>query len=67
VLSTLTAHDVIEETGQDLALLLSHQAVTLAYVRFYDERGGGAETTFKDDKQGLGSGAASSSKVLQFR
>ncbi len=26
----------------------------LAYVRFYDQRGGGCETTFKDDKQGLG-------------
>lgn len=54
VLSTLTAHDVIAETGQELAQVLSHQAVTLAYVRFYDARGGGCETTFKDDKQGLG-------------
>jgi hypothetical protein len=24
------------------------------YVRFYDARGGGVETSFKDDKQGLG-------------
>lgn len=54
VLSTLTARDVIAETGQDLAQVLCHQAVTLAYVRFYDARGGGCETTFKDDKQGLG-------------
>jgi hypothetical protein len=54
VLSTLTAHDVIAESGQDPAQVLSHQAVTLAYVRFYDARGGGAETSFKDDKSGLG-------------
>ncbi|MDQ2830202.1 MAG: hypothetical protein M3Y74_14305 [Chloroflexota bacterium] len=26
----------------------------LAYVSFYDQRGGGVETSFKDDKQGLG-------------
>ncbi len=54
VLSTLTARDVIEETGQPLAAVLDHQAVTLAYVRFYDDRGGGVETAIKDDKQGLG-------------
>jgi len=29
-------------------------AVLLAYVTFYDQRGGGIETTFKGDKQGLG-------------
>lgn len=54
VISTLTAQEVIQETGQPPAQVLSHQAVTLAYVRFYDGRGGGAETAFKDDKQGLG-------------
>ena len=54
VISTLTARDVIQETGQAEAQVLSQQAVTLAYVRFYDDRGGGAETAFKDDKQGLG-------------
>lgn len=26
----------------------------LAYIYFYDQRGGGAETTFREDKQGLG-------------
>jgi hypothetical protein len=26
----------------------------LAYVQAYDQRGGGVETAFKDDKQGLG-------------
>ena len=54
VLSTLTAREVIEETGQPLECVLDHQAVTLAYVRFYDARGGGVETALKDDKQGLG-------------
>jgi Transposase DDE domain len=29
-------------------------AVLLAYVTFYDQRGGGIETAFKGDKQGLG-------------
>ena len=30
------------------------QAVLLAYVHFYDQRGGGVETAIKADKQGLG-------------
>jgi hypothetical protein len=54
VISTLTAREVIEETGQPLNQILDQQAVTVAYVRFYHERGGAAETAFKDDKQGLG-------------
>lgn len=54
VLSTLTAQEVIAETGQEEAQVLSDQAVRLAYVRFYDARGGGCETSFKDDKDGLG-------------
>jgi hypothetical protein len=29
-------------------------AVLAAYVTFYDQRGGGIETSFKGDKQGLG-------------
>jgi hypothetical protein len=54
VISSLTAREVIEETGQPRERVFDHQAVTLAYVRFYDQRGGGVETSFKDDKQGLG-------------
>jgi hypothetical protein len=54
VLSTLTARDVIAETGRPPEEVLDHRAVTLAYVRFYDARGGGVETAIKDDKQGLG-------------
>lgn len=54
VLSTLTAREVLAETGRPPEEVLDHRAVTLAYVRFYDARGGGVETAFKDDKQGLG-------------
>lgn len=54
VISTLLPLDVIMETGQPPEQVLNHNAVLLAYVRCYDDRGGGAETAFKDDKQGLG-------------
>jgi len=54
VISTLTAREVLAETGQPPAAARDHHAVTLAYVRFYDARGGGVETAIKDDKQGLG-------------
>jgi hypothetical protein len=32
------------------------QAVLLAYARFYDQRGGGIETEFREDRQGLSLG-----------
>jgi Transposase DDE domain group 1 len=54
VISTLLPGTVLQETGRPLEEVLDHQAVTLAYVRFYDDRGGGVETAIKDDKQGLG-------------
>ena len=54
VISTLTAGEVLAETGQPPERARDHRAVTLAYVRFYDARGGGVETAIKDDKQGLG-------------
>jgi hypothetical protein len=54
LLSTLSAQHVLVLTGQSLALLDDPAAVLLAYVRFYDQRGGGVETSFKGDKQGLG-------------
>jgi hypothetical protein len=54
VIATLTPHDVIAETDQPVDTVLDHQAVLLAYVQCYDARGGGVETSFKDDKQGLG-------------
>ena len=48
LISTLEPVDVLALTGQDADALL------LAYVYFYDQRGGGVETALKDDKQGLG-------------
>jgi hypothetical protein len=40
-------------TGQSIQDVDDHQAVLLAYVYFYDQRGGGVETQIKEDKQGL--------------
>ena len=54
VISTLLPQEVVAETNQPPETVFDHQAVLLAYVRFYDDRGGGVETSFKDDKQGLG-------------
>src|SRR5579884_213164 len=50
LLSTLSPHDVLGLTGQSLSLEDDPVAVLLAYVTFYDQRGGGVETTFKGDK-----------------
>jgi hypothetical protein len=50
LLSTLSPCDVLSLTGQPLSLLDDPVAVLLAYVTFYDQRGGGVETTFKGDK-----------------
>ena len=54
LLSTLAAHAVLSLTGQPLSLLDDPTAVLRAYVAFYDQRGGGIETSFKGDKAGLG-------------
>ena len=54
LLSTLSAQHVLLLTGQPLSVLEDPAAVLLAYVTFYDQRGGGIETSFKGDKQGLG-------------
>jgi hypothetical protein len=56
LLSALSAQHVLTLTGQSLSLLADPAAVLLAYVTFYDQRGGGVETSFKGDKQGLGIG-----------
>jgi hypothetical protein len=56
LISALSAQHVLTLTGQPLSLLDDPAAVLLAYVRFYDQRGGGVETSFKGDKQGLGIG-----------
>ncbi len=59
LISALSAQHVLTLTGQSLSLLDDPAAVLLAYLRFYDQRGGGVETSFKGDKQGLGIGKRS--------
>ena len=51
---TLSPADVLLLRGQSLRKLTDDAAVLLAYVYLYDARGGGVETSIKDDKQGLG-------------
>jgi hypothetical protein len=59
LISALSAQHILRLTGQPLSLLADLAAVLLAYVRFYDQRGGGVEISFKGDKQGLGIGKRS--------
>jgi hypothetical protein len=54
VVSALQPRDVILLTGQPLDRVGAPEAVLLAYVYFYDQRGGACETANKGDKQGLG-------------
>jgi hypothetical protein len=54
IIATLTPAEVLAETNQPLHKVTDDAAVLLAYVALYDQRGGGVETAFKDDKQGLG-------------
>lgn len=53
ILSTLSPRDVLWLTGQAIQDGDNAQAVLLAYLYFYDQRGGGVETEIKEDKQGL--------------
>jgi hypothetical protein len=54
IISTLPAADALGLTGQAPTRAGDPVACLLAYVYLYDQRGGGVETTFKEDKQGLG-------------
>jgi hypothetical protein len=54
IVSTLSAVDALGLTGQAPTLADDPLAGLLAYGYLYDQRGGGVETTFKEDKQGLG-------------
>ncbi len=54
ILSDLTPEEVLLLTGQDPKLASDWNTVMLAYVYFYDQRGGGVESAIKGDKQGLG-------------
>jgi hypothetical protein len=53
IISTLSVADVLLLTGGYLQDADDPKAVLLAYVNFYDERGGGVEIEIKQDKQGL--------------
>jgi hypothetical protein len=54
LVSALAPADVIALTSQPCDRVDDPRAVLLAYVYFYDQRGGGVETSFREDKQGLG-------------
>lgn len=54
LISTLSAADALHLTAQAPALATDPAASLLAYAYLDDQRGGGVETTFKEDKQGLG-------------
>jgi hypothetical protein len=54
IISALDPRDVILLTQQPLDRVNDPDAVLLAYVYFYDQRGGACETATKGDKQGLG-------------
>ena len=53
ILSTLSPNDVLLLTGGYEQDADDPKMVLLAYVNFYDERGGGVEIEIKEDKQGL--------------
>lgn len=56
IVSTLSITDALALTGQDINKIYDPHCVLLAYVYFYDQRGGGVETEIKQDKQGLAIG-----------
>jgi hypothetical protein len=51
---SLGIQQVLTLLGWQAAQASDPVAVLLAYVTFYDQRGGGIETAFRGDKQGLG-------------
>lgn len=55
LLSTLDAASVLSLTQAPARCQADPAAVLLSYVYLYDQRGGGIETSFKGDHQGLGS------------
>jgi hypothetical protein len=54
LICSLEVEQVLSILGWPAAQAADPVAVLLAYVTFYDQRGGGIETAFKGDKQGLG-------------
>ena len=54
LISTMAPDEVIVLARQPVDRMQDLSAVLLAYVSFYDQRGGGVETSMKGDKQGVG-------------
>jgi hypothetical protein len=54
LICSLSAQQVLTVLGRPRSQAADPVAVLAAYVTFYDQRGGGIETSFKGDKQGLG-------------
>jgi hypothetical protein len=54
LICALSAQQVLAVLGRPRSQATDPTAVLAAYVTFYDQRGGGIETSFKGDKQGLG-------------
>jgi len=54
LICSLSAEQVLTMLGRPSSQAADPVAVLLAYVTFYDQRGGGIETSLKGDKQGLG-------------
>jgi hypothetical protein len=54
LICSLSVEQILTVLGRPLAQATDPTAVLVAYVNFYDQRGGGIETSFKGDKAGLG-------------
>src|SRR3989441_3864724 len=54
LICSLSAQQVLAVLERPRSQAADPVAVLAAYVTFYDQRGGGIETSFKGDKQGLG-------------
>jgi hypothetical protein len=54
LICSLEVSQILTALGRPLAQATDPTAVLAAYVNFYDQRGGGIETSFKGDKAGLG-------------
>jgi len=54
LICSLSAEQVLTLLARPSSQAADPVAVLAAYVTFYDQRGGGIETSFKGDKQGLG-------------
>lgn len=54
IISSLPTEAVLALAEESATASIDQRTAALAYAHFYDQRGGGIETEFKEDKQGLG-------------